>query len=216
MTQPAAGWYPDPSDPSRQRYFDGKAWTENYAPFAPPPQAPGQTGKPGMSRGKKIGLGVLAAVLALIVLSSLGNREKDESSSSSSSSSTSSTAASAPMPTTTVEVAPTPTEPPEPDFTPSQENAIAKAKSYLDYTGFSKQGLIKQLEFEDFSTADAAFAVGHLEANGDVDWNEQAVKKAKSYLDYTSFSLPGLVEQLESEGFTPSEAQYGASTAYEG
>ncbi|MBJ7383912.1 MAG: Ltp family lipoprotein, partial [Mycolicibacterium sp.] len=98
----------------------------------------------------------------------------------------------------------------------SQENAIAKAKSYLDYTGFSRQGLINQLEFEDFGTEDATFAVGHLEANREVDWNEQAVKKAKSYLDYTSFSLSGLVEQLESEGFTPSEAQYGANTAYEG
>ncbi|WP_243841596.1 Ltp family lipoprotein [Mycobacterium sp. DL592] len=49
-----------------------------------------------------------------------------------------------------------------------------------------------------------------------MDWNEQAVKKAKSYLDYSSFSLQGLVEQLEYSGFTPSQAQYGATTAYGG
>ena len=69
---------------------------------------------------------------------------------------------------------------PENNFTPGQENAIAKAQSYLDYTGFSKKGLIEQLEFNQFSTADATFAVEHLEANGGVDWNEQAVKKARA------------------------------------
>jgi hypothetical protein len=206
MTAP--GWYPDPSDPSRQRYFDGKAWTENYAPFGASTPGIGQPAKPGMSRGMKIGLGVGAAALALIALGSIGNSDKTSSSSSSTVTTT-----------RAVGVLPTTTEPPPPvetGFTPAQENAIAKAESYLDYTGFSKQGLIKQLEFEDFSTADATFAVEHLEANGDVHWNEQAVKKAKSYLDYTSFSLSGLVDQLKAEGFTPSEAQYGANTAYGG
>jgi hypothetical protein len=159
----------------------------------------------------KIGLGVGAAVLALIVLGSIGNSDKKTSSSSSSSSSQSGSTSR------TLAVAPTTTAPPPiatPEFAPAQENAIAKAASYLDYTGFSKQGLIKQLEFDQFSTADATFAVEHLEANRSVDWNEQAVKKAKSYLDYTSFSLPGLVKQLEFDGFTPSEAQYGANAAY--
>ena len=27
-----AGWYPDPSDPTAQRYWDGSAWTEHKAP----------------------------------------------------------------------------------------------------------------------------------------------------------------------------------------
>jgi Host cell surface-exposed lipoprotein/Protein of unknown function (DUF2510) len=217
MMQPAPGWYPDPSDPSRQRYFDGKVWTENYAPFGPPPQAIGQPARPGMSRGKKIGLGVLAAFLAFIVLGSLGdNDENDTSSSSAGTGTTSRAAVAAPTPTRTMAVAPTPTEPPKPDFTPSQENAIAKAQSYLNYAGFSKKGLIEQLEFNQFSTADATFAVEHIEATGGVNWNEQAVRKAKSYLDYTSFSLEGLVGQLEFNGFTPSEAQFGANTAYGG
>ena len=35
-----SGWYPDPSDPSRQRAFDGKTWTENYTPFTAPPRFP--------------------------------------------------------------------------------------------------------------------------------------------------------------------------------
>ncbi len=50
----------------------------------------------------------------------------------------------------------------------------------------------------------------------DVDWNEQAAKKAKSYLDFSSFSQSGLVNQLEYEGFTPAQAQFGASAVYGG
>jgi len=41
MTNPPAGWYNDPSNPSRQRWFDGTEWTEHLKgdPVAPlPPQ----------------------------------------------------------------------------------------------------------------------------------------------------------------------------------
>jgi Domain of unknown function (DUF4352)/Protein of unknown function (DUF2510) len=76
LTQPIAGWYPDPSDPSRQRYFDGRAWTENYAPFPASPPGIGQPAKPGMSRGLKVGLGIGAAVLVLILLGSFGSSDK--------------------------------------------------------------------------------------------------------------------------------------------
>nr|WP_319448303.1 Ltp family lipoprotein [Mycobacterium sp. RTGN8] len=160
-----------------------------------------------MSTGKKIGLGVGAAVVALIALGSIGDSDKT-SSTSSSTASTSRTFAAA-------STTPEPPRTPEPNFTSAQKNAIKSAKSYLDYTSFSKQGLIKQLQSEDFSEADAAFAVENIETNSGVNWSEQAVKSAKSYLDYTSFSLSGLVDQLKSEGFTPSEAEYGANTAYD-
>lgn len=216
MTQPRAGWYPDPADPSRQRYFDGTTWTENYAPYgAPPAVGNGQPVKPGMSRNLKIGLGVLAGFLALIVVGSLGDNDKTNTSSSGSET-TSRAAVAAPTPSRTATAAPTPTEPPKPDFTPSQENAIAKAESYLDFSAFSKQGLIEQLEYSQFSSADATFAVEYIEGSGGVDWNEQAVKKAKSYMDFSAFSQQGLIEQLEYSGFTPSQAQHGASIAYGG
>jgi hypothetical protein len=45
-----------------------------------------------------------------------------------------------------------------------------------------------------------------------VDWNDQAAKKAKDYLKFTSFSRPGLVDQLLFEGFSPEQAEFGAST----
>jgi hypothetical protein len=47
-----------------------------------------------------------------------------------------------------------------------------------------------------------------------VDWQEQAYKSAKSYLDYSSFSLPELIDQLEYEAFSKADATYGASKAY--
>jgi hypothetical protein len=42
-------------------------------------------------------------------------------------------------------------------------------------------------------------------------WNEQAVKSAKNYLDMTSFSRDGLIEQLSSsagDGYTREQAVY--------
>lgn len=97
----------------------------------------------------------------------------------------------------------TPTQTGEP--TMGQKNALEKAKSYLNYSAFSYKGLIKQLEYEKFSTADATYAVDNCGA----DWFEQAVKKAKSYLSFTSFSRDGLIEQLEYDGFTHEQAVYG-------
>ncbi|MFF2554959.1 Ltp family lipoprotein [Nocardia sp. NPDC058058] len=96
------------------------------------------------------------------------------------------------------------------DITSSQRNAIRAAQQYLDYSAFSRSGLIHQLEYEDFSTADATFAVDSL----NVDWNKQAAKCAKQYLDYTSFSRSGLIDQLVYEGFTRAQAEYGANASY--
>jgi colicin import membrane protein len=89
----------------------------------------------------------------------------------------------------------------------SQQNAVEKAESYLEFTAFSKTGLIGQLEFEGFSKADSEYAVNNIT----VDWNEQAVLKAESYLEFTSFSKQGLIDQLKFEGFTPEQAEHGAS-----
>jgi len=37
---PPAGWFPDPSVPGQQRYWDGARWTEHTAPAAAPVQQP--------------------------------------------------------------------------------------------------------------------------------------------------------------------------------
>jgi hypothetical protein len=103
-----------------------------------------------------------------------------------------------------------PADPSRSKITAAMENAIDTASSYLDYSAFSRTGLIGQLEYEGYATGDATFAVDYLTVN----WNEQAFKSAKSYLEYSSFSLSGLIGQLQYEGFTYEQASYGANKAY--
>ncbi|MBP3637441.1 MAG: Ltp family lipoprotein [Clostridia bacterium] len=89
-----------------------------------------------------------------------------------------------------------------------QKNALRKAIDYLDYTAFSRSGLIDQLKFEGFTDSEATYGVDHCGA----DWNEQAILKARDYLDYTSFSRQGLIDQLEFEGFSNAQAVYGVDS----
>ena len=91
-------------------------------------------------------------------------------------------------------------------ITLGQKNAVAKAKSYINYSAFSRKGLIEQLEYEGFTNSEAIYGTDNCGA----DWNQQAAKKAESYMKYSSFSRSGLLEQLEYEGFTKEQAEYGA------
>lgn len=93
----------------------------------------------------------------------------------------------------------------KPALSLAQQNAIAKAKSYLSMMGFSRTGLIQQLEFEGFPTEDATFGAD----NAGADWNAECAEKAKSYLDMMAFSRDGLAEQLAFEGFQQTEIDYG-------
>jgi hypothetical protein len=110
---------------------------------------------------------------------------------------------------------PKPTTPAAKPLTLEQQNAIQAAQDYLDYTAFSRKGLIQQLHSdagEGYPLKVATFAVDSLHVN----WNEQAYKAAKQYLEYSSFSRKGLIEQLSSdagEGFTYKQAVYGVTKA---
>jgi hypothetical protein len=98
----------------------------------------------------------------------------------------------------------------KPDYsgeTVSQENARESAETYLRFSSFSREGLIEQLVFEDYSEADAEYAVDVLE----VDWSEQAAGSAENYLSFSSFSESGLTDQLIFEGYTRAEAEYGVA-----
>lgn len=75
--------------------------------------------------------------------------------------------------------------------------------------GFSKSGLIKQLEFDGYSSEDATYAAENCNAN----WNEQVAKSAKNYLDTMPFSKSELIHQLEFDGYSKEEAEYGAQAA---
>lgn len=94
----------------------------------------------------------------------------------------------------------------EQNITTGEKNALKKAKQYLAVSAFSHDGLIKQLEFEGYTTEEATYAADNVGA----DWNEQAAKKGKDYLAVSAFSRDGLIQQLEFEGFTTEQAEYGA------
>jgi|GEM_PF-2861538 len=94
-----------------------------------------------------------------------------------------------------------------PERTVSQSNAVRAAGNYLSFMGFSRTGLIRQLQFEGFSREDATYAVDEV----NVDWNEQAARSARNYLDFMAFSRSGLIRQLEFEGFTREQAIFGAN-----
>ena len=111
-------------------------------------------------------------------------------------------------PTQSAEPTETATQKPTTTETTGQKNAKRKAESYLDYSFFSRSGLIDQLLYEDFSRSDAEYAVDAVDAN----WKLQAAGKAESYLSYSAFSRSGLVDQLLYEGYTSSEAEYGVAS----
>lgn len=197
-------------------------------PFVPQPQhqAPKQK-----HTGRKVFLGIGAGVVVLIVAAALAPSDpaKEAADKLPNVVTTTSAPTAAPVPSPGITADPPPvtptnkpslaaTQPPkttappkvtEPSLTRSQEQAIGKAESYLDYSAFSHKGLIEQLEYEGFTKADATYAVGHIK----VSWNEQAAKKAESYLEMTQFSRSGLIEQLEFEGFTHKQAVYGVTKA---
>jgi Host cell surface-exposed lipoprotein len=91
--------------------------------------------------------------------------------------------------------------------TVSQRNAVAKAINYLNYSAFSHDGLVAQLEYDQFSPADAVYGADNSGAN----WDEQAAAKAKEYMSYSAFSRGGLITQLEYDKFTQAQAEYGAN-----
>lgn len=108
-----------------------------------------------------------------------------------------------------------PADAPASNLTPSQQNAVRSAQSYLDFSGFSRQGLIDQLSSEyadQFPVEDATIAVGSL----NVDWSAEALESAQSYLDLTGFSRQGLLDQLTSEfgeKFTLDQAVFAVDNA---
>jgi hypothetical protein len=82
-------------------------------------------------------------------------------------------------------------------------------------SGFSRAGLIQQLSSDagdGYSVSDATAAVESLS----VDWNENAARSARDYLDMTGFSCQGLIQQLSSSAgdkYTVAQATYGARQA---
>jgi hypothetical protein len=141
---------------------------------------------------------IFAAIALIAIVNSLSGGGSDSSSGGSQ-------PTNEPAISTTEAAAPAETE--ATSETTSQKNAVRAAENYLSVAPFSRTGLIKQLEFEGYSTEDATYGV---DAQG-ADWNEQAAKSGENYLAISPFSREGLIEQLEFEGYTTEEAEYGAT-----
>jgi len=112
---------------------------------------------------------------------------------------------------------PPPPAPAAPQGTAAQLQALAAAKGYLaSGIGFSQASLTAQLTSSygnGFTAADAEWAV----ANAGPDWNEQALKAAKGYLNSgIGFSQASLAKQLTSSSgnqFTTEQANYAVANS---
>jgi hypothetical protein len=123
--------------------------------------------------------------------------------------------------------APTATATPTPTATkdPAVAAAEAKAKADADAKTKADADAAKQAKAEADAAAkaksdadaaakaaaDAAAKAAAEAAKGTIS-QQSAQRKAGDYLKFSSFSRPGLVDQLMYEGFTPEQAEYGAST----
>ncbi len=105
------------------------------------------------------------------------------------------------------------------EFTPEQDNAIRAGLNYLDFSGFSREGLIRQLSSkagDGYPEQVARFAVRQIEKRDAVNWKAEAAEAAEGYLDLSAFSCEGLVQQLSSRAgdqFTAEQARHGATKA---
>ena len=228
MSSTPAGWYPQAD--GRQRYWDGERWTEHFAPgtAAGTPASQQLTAAGAAARGDRpwfkkkrfvIPAGFAAFVVMVGALTGGGDTDPAEAGPTRAPSSTATpsakTVVATPKPSATpapVKAAPAPSTPPpapaKPQLTTAQENAVRTAESYLEMSGFSQKGLIKQLEFEGYSVKDAQIALGTIPVN----WNNEAAESAKAYTEMTGFSRSSLIKQLEFEGFTKKQAQFGATS----
>ena len=90
--------------------------------------------------------------------------------------------------------------------TESQQKALDKANEYVNTLALSHDGLVRQLEYDGYSTDDATYAADNCSTN----WNKEAREMAEQYMESTTYTYDAMVQQLEAEGFTRSQAEFGA------
>lgn len=99
-----------------------------------------------------------------------------------------------------------------PVLSPEEESVYVTALKRLDFSAFSKQALIEQLESEGHAEEDILTIIEVLK----LDFNEQAALKAQEYMrDPEKWTVDTLAAYLVKwEYFTEEEAEYGVSRVF--
>lgn len=160
------------------------------------------------AKGVKIGVSVLMGIFVIAALANPSTPQTNNTASSNDTQQEATKVESKPEAEQKPTEQPKPQEPAKPTVTTSQKNAVNKAKSYLDFAGFSHDGLVAQLEYDKFSNADAVYGAD----NAGADYMVEAEQKAKSYMEFSSFSRQGLIDQLVYDKFTTAQATHGADS----
>lgn len=149
---------------------------------------------------------VLCAVLAIVVLGSLGESTSKTSGYNSASVKSSYSSSKSNYSTYSGSVTT-----PSADVSTEYQNALTKGLSYAKNLHMSKKGVYDQLTSsygEGFSADAAQYAIDNMTG---VDWNANALAKAQEYYTGMSMSKSAVYDQLTSEygeQFTASEARY--------
>jgi len=151
---------------------------------------------------KKFWFWLLVVVLIIIFSSATGSSDSDSKDSSSTNSTSQVSSSNSTVSKASSSSSKTPVQ---------YTNALVKAKTYANSMDMSEAGVKQQLTSsagEGFSEAAANYAIQHLTG---VNWNKNALAKAKSYQDDQAMSTSSIREQLTSsagEQFTESQAEY--------
>ena len=154
---------------------------------------------------KSVALGAVGAIVAVGMFGACSDSTTPDVQSAPAASTASAPAGDAPTKT-----APAASKPAG-DVPAEYESALAKARSYAENMHMSKAAVRDQLvsEYgESFPKAAADYAMANLDG---IDWNANALAKAKSYRDGMHMSNAAIRKQLVSEygeKFTAAEADY--------
>ena len=161
---------------------------------------------------KRVALGAVGAIVAVGMFGACSGSTTPDVQSASTAAAPTAAAPTAAAPAGDAPTKSTPTKStPAGDVPAEYEAALAKARSYAENMHMSKAAVRDQLvsEYgESFPKAAADYAMANLTG---IDWNANALEKAKSYRDGMHMSNAAIRKQLVSEygeKFTAAEADY--------
>ena len=225
MSTPA-GWYPQPD--GQQRYWDGQQWTENFAPGVTPETptgvlpatlagVPSETHPPAARKNwfvrHKI-LTAIGAVLLLGIVSSLANGGGTKSDRVAAIDQVATSTAPAQSAADKAAAAQAVIDKAAADKAAADQAVVdqaaadkaAAAQAVIDKAAADKAAAAKATA-DKAAAAKAAAAKKIADANRLTTAQENAKRKAESYIEMSGFSRSGLIEQLKFEGFTENDAK---------